>query len=323
MRLELWSKSLIICVMGMSIAAMGQSPSERPMMVNIMIDAELSPFAQNASSQERENAELGSLQKMLDEVDFRGLNTTVFLTGDFISKRTQNVSYDSYVTLIGSKPNHELAMHSMKTGEKLGLLSYEEQLSLIKETMNLLEGAYFRDGEPQKVKGFRPQYFSQNELTLEILDKMGIEYNSGYQAGVLYSPGHENDTWPYLVENHTFYAVPISTHEIEGKLTYICDLCSMQSVGLNGSQWSKLLIDEFDECAERGDPVVVLFHNFVSGEDGEYMEAFVRFLDYVVSKNAISLRTADLVEVTKRDRSIPGYSSNTGKIGSSVPLLVT
>lgn len=146
---------------------------------------------------------------------------------------------------------------------------------------------------------------------------MEIEYNSGYQAGLLYAPGHENDTWPYIVENHTFYAVPISTHRIEGKLTYICDLCSMQAVGLNGSQWSDLLIDEFEECAERGDPVVVLFHNFVSGEDEKYMDAFVRFLDYVVAENAISLTTANLVEMAKRDRSISGNSSATGGIDSS------
>jgi peptidoglycan/xylan/chitin deacetylase (PgdA/CDA1 family) len=315
MRLRLWSISFMICIVAISFAAMGQSPG-RPMVVNIMIDAELSPFAQNASSQEKENAEIGSLLKMLDEIDSRGLNTTVYFTGDFISKRTENTSYEDLAILISSKPNHELAMHSMKTGEKLGLLSYEEQLSLLTETMGLLEGTYIRDGQPQKVKGFRPQYFSQNESTYKILDEMGIEYNSGYQAGLLYAPGHENDTWPYMVENYTFYAVPISTHRIEGKLTYICDLCSMQSVGLDGQQWSDLLIDEFDEGAKRGDPVVVLFHNFVSGKDEEYMDAFVRFLDYIVAENVVSLTTADLVEMAKRDRSISGNSSSTGGIES-------
>ncbi len=320
MRLKLLSILFMICIAAVSFAAMEESP-ERPVVVNIMIDAELSPFAENASSEERENAELGSLLKMLDEIDSRGLNTTVYFTGDFISKRTENASYEDYAILVASEPNHELAMHSMKTGEMLGLLSYEEQLSLLTETKSLVEGVYIRDWQPQKVKGFRPQYFSQNESTYEILDEMGIEYNSGYQAGLLYAPGHENDTWPYLVENHTFYAVPISTHSVSGSTTYICDLCSMQSVGLNGSQWSELLIDEFDEGRERGDPVVVLFHNFVSGKDEEYMAGFVRFLDHVVAENAVSLTTADLVEMAKSDSSIWGNSSAAAGVGSSgLPL---
>lgn len=315
MRLKLWSILFMICIAAVSFAAMEQSP-ERPVVVNIMIDAELSPFAQNVSSGEKVDAELGSLLRMLDEIDSRGLNTTVYFTGDFISKRTEKGYYKDYAILVGSEPNHELAMHSMKTGEKLGLLSYEEQLSLLTESKSLVEGAYIRDGEPLNVKGFRPQYFSQNESTYKILDDMGIEYNSGYQAGLLYAPGHENDTWPYLVENHSFYAVPISTHSISGTPTYICDLCSMQSVGFNGSQWSELLIDEFDECAKSGDPVVVLFHNFVSGEDEEYMAGFVRFLDHVVAENAVSLTTADLVEMAKSDTSISGNSSAANGVGS-------
>jgi hypothetical protein len=91
MRFKLWSISFMICIAATSLVAMGQSP-ESPVVVNIMIDAELSPFAQNASYQEIENAELSSLLKMLNEIDSRGLNTTVYFTGDFISKRTENAS---------------------------------------------------------------------------------------------------------------------------------------------------------------------------------------------------------------------------------------
>jgi len=280
---------------------MGTS-SERFVAVNIMIDAELSPFAQNASSEEKWSIELDSLSRMLDEINSRGLNATIYLTGEFIVEQTENASYGDFSALVASEPNHELAIHGMTTSEKLGTLPYEMQLSLLSETRMLLEEICVRDGEPFEVKGFRPQYFSQNESTYNILDEMGIEYDSGYKDGLLYVPGHENDSWPYMVENHTFYAVPISTHSIDGTMIYLCDFSSKHAIGLNGTQWSDLLIDEFDECAERGDPMVVIFHNFIAGEDEEYMDAFVRFLDYVVSENAVTLTTAGLVELSEHGR---------------------
>jgi len=48
-------------------------------------------------------------------------------------------------------------------------------------------------------------------------------------------------------------------------------------------------------------PVVVLFHNFVSGEDSEYMTAFKKFIDFAASKNATFVTTMDLVEMAKRN----------------------
>ena len=48
--------------------------------------------------------------------------------------------------------------------------------------------------------------------------------------------------------------------------------------------------------------MVVLFHNFVSGEDSEYMKAFRKFVDFAVSKNATFVTTMDLVEMAKRNQ---------------------
>ncbi len=307
MRSKQLSILCIISIAFLSLAATGQA-SNRPVVVNIMIDAELSPTAQNLTPQEEEFLELGSLVEMLEDIDSKDINTTVYFTGDFASKQIGNVSYKDYLIRAASKPNHEIALHSMTTADKLGLMSYEQQLSLLNRAKALIEAGYIRDNNSLTITGFRPQYFNQSEDTYRVLDEMEMVYDSGYKAGLFYAPSHKNDTWPYLVENHTFYAVPVSTYSVAGKLVYTCDLCSKQSIGFNGTQWSDILVSKFRECADMGDPMVVLFHNFVSGEDSEYMTAFRKFVDFAASENATFVTTMDLVEMAKRNRPMSGIS---------------
>jgi peptidoglycan/xylan/chitin deacetylase (PgdA/CDA1 family) len=311
------SKLCIIGVVLLSLAAIGQS-TDRTVVVNIMIDAEISPSSQNLTLEEEASLELSSLVEMLKDIDSKGINTTVYFTGDFASRQIGNISYRDYLLGVASKPNHEIAMHSMSTADKLGLMSYEQQLSLLSRSKAIIEAAYIRDNKSLTVLGFRPQYFNQSIDTYNVLDEMGMAYDSGYKAGLLYLPGHENDTWPYLVENHTFYAVPVSTYSVAGKLLYACDLCSKQVVGLNGTQWSDLLVKKFQECADRGDPLVVLFHNFVSGEDSEYMTAFRSFVDFAASENATFVTTMDLVEIAKRNRPMNGISPVATGLNSTI-----
>ena len=277
--------------------------SNRPVVVNIMIDAELSLSARNLTPQEEAFVELSSLVEMLEDIDSKSINTAIYFTGDFASKQIGNVSYKDYVIRVASKPNHEIALHSMTTADQLGHKSYELQLSLLTRAKALIEAAYIRDNKSLTIKGFRPPYFNQNEDTYKVLDEIGMLYDSGYQAGFLYGPSHKNDTWPYLVENHTFYAVPVSTYSVSGKLVHTCDLCSKQVVGLNGTQWYDLLVRKFQECADPEDPMVVLFHNFVCGEDSEYMAAFRKFVDFAASENASFVTTMDLVKIVKRKSS--------------------
>jgi hypothetical protein len=138
---------------------------------------------------------------------------------------------------------------------------------------------------------------------------MGMIFDSGFKAGLLYAPGHMNDSWPYLLENHTFYAVPVSTFSVAGEMHYACDLCSKQVFGWNGTQWSDFLIEKFFECSDRGDLLVVIFHNLVAGEDSEYLTAFKKFVDFAASENASFVTTMDLVEIAKRNPSMSGISS--------------
>ncbi|MGD0954458.1 MAG: polysaccharide deacetylase family protein [Methanotrichaceae archaeon] len=289
------------------MSAIGQA-SNRPVVVNIMIDAELSPSAQNLTPQEEAFVELSSLVEMLENIDSKGIKTTVYFTGDFASKQIGNVSYKDYVIRVASKPNHEIALHGMTSADMLGHMSYKQQHSLLTRAKALIEAAYLEDNKSVTIKGFRPQYFNQSEDTYKVLDEIGMVYDSGYQAGFLYGPSHENDTWPYLVENHTFYAVPVSTYSVAGELVHTCDLCSKQVVGLNGTQWSDLLVRKFQECADHGDPMVVLFHNFVSAEDSEYLTAFRKFVDFAASENSTFVTTMDLVEMAKRNRPMTGIS---------------
>jgi peptidoglycan/xylan/chitin deacetylase (PgdA/CDA1 family) len=306
----------IFCIVFLSLSAIGQA-TNRPVVVNIMIDAELRPSAKNLTPQVEVFVELNSLVEMLENIDSKGINTTVYFTGDFASKQIGNVSYKDYIIRVASEPNREIALHGMTTADKLGLMSYEQQLSLLTRAKALIEAGYVRDDKSLIIKGFRPQYFNQSEDTYKVLDKIGTAYDSGYKAGLLYAPGHKNDTWPYLVENHTFYAVPVSTYSVAGELVYTCDLCSKQSVGFNGTQWYDLLVSKFQECADRGDPMVVLFHNFVSGEDGEYMTAFRKFVDFAASENATFVTTMDLVEMAKRNRPMSGISPAANGLNSS------
>lgn len=297
----------LITIVSLSLAVTCQA-SSRPVVVSIMIDAEISPFMQNLTPEVEESLELGSLVEMLDYVDSKDINTTVYFTGDFASKQIGNMSYRDYINHVASKPTHEIALHGMTTADKLGSMSYKEQLSLLTQAKALVETAYNQDNEISAIKGFRPQYFNQSEDTYKVLDEMGMIYNSGYKAGLLYTPGHMNDTWPYLVENHTFYAVPVSTYNVAGMQLYMCDLSFKQVVGMNGTEWSNILIKKFSECADNGDPFVVIFHNFVSGDDTEYLTAFKKFVDFAVSENASFMTTKDLVEIAKRNRPVSGIS---------------
>lgn len=292
---------VLICVVMAFLLPSGVLSTDDSVLVNIMIDAELYPPAVNMTPDEKIGMEIESFGRLLDVIDSKNLNATVYITGDYISERTENISYEYYVAQVGTKPNCELAMHGMTTAELLGSMPYRNQYSILTESKGLIEESCILNEKTTDVKGFRPQYFSQNETTYEILDDMGIIYNSGYKAGILYLPGHEEDTWPYMVENHTFYAVPISTHELSGEQVYLCDLSTLSGLKLNGSQWYDLLASEFVECEENGDPMVVIFHNFVSGWDDDYLEAFGNFIDYAASKDATFVTTLELVDMVKTD----------------------
>jgi hypothetical protein len=287
----------IVILAFLTISSTAQVPAD-PVVVNIMVDAELSPRHQNMTADEREQVELTALREMLKEIDLRGINTTLYVTGDFITGGTE---YRDYLKSESSRPNYELADHSMSTSDKVGGMPYDKQYSLLTRSKALVESAYFKDGIQAEVRGFRPQYFNQSEATYQVLDSTGIVYDSGFKAGMLFASGHKNDTWPYPVEGHSFYAVPVSSHKLDGKLVYLCDYSAKSVNKLSGDQWFGLLNATLNDCAARGDPVVVIFHNFVCGGDEGYMRAYREFLNQSISKKAVFVTTMDLVKIAKTE----------------------
>jgi len=283
----------------LTISSTAQQP-DGPLVVNIMVDAEFAPHYQNMTLADRERIELASLKEMLNELDSRGLNATIYPTGEFVTGGTGSAEYRDYLAGECTKPNYEMASHSMASADMLGGMPYDKQYSLLARSKKLIESAYFKEGIPMEAKGFRPQYFNQSEFTYRALDAMGTVYDSGFKAGILFIPGHQNDTWPYPVDGHSFYAVPVSSHMLDGDMVYMCDLSAKYVETLNGTQWLNLLTATLDDCASKGDPMVVIFHNFVCGNNDGYMMAYKEFINRSISKNAAFVTTLELVEMAKK-----------------------
>jgi hypothetical protein len=67
---------------------------------------------------------------------------------------------------------------------------------------------------------------------------------------------------------------------------------------LNGTDWYNLLVSKFDESAGKGEPMVVIFTNIVSGSD-EYLDAYKKFVEYAAGKGASFVTSKELVESSK------------------------
>ena len=83
-----------------------------------------------------------------------------------------------------------------------------------------------------------------------------------------YTPGHENDVWPYKVENHNFYAVPVSTYILSGERVALDDR-EIKAKGLSSDEWYGMLVGKFDEISGKDEPMVVSMTSSVSGS-GDY-----------------------------------------------------
>jgi hypothetical protein len=58
-------------------------------------------------------------------------------------------------------------------------------------------------------------------------------------------------------------------------------------------------VGKFDESAANGAPLVVIFDNEISGRDPAYLNAYLKFIDYAVSKKATFVTTSELVDISK------------------------
>ncbi|HWQ18249.1 MAG TPA: hypothetical protein VN455_00605 [Methanotrichaceae archaeon] len=282
----LWASALCL-ILSFSVA--GSESQSAPTIVNIMIDYDTPAHPtsdQLSASREKFDA-------IIQELYNRNLNATTYLTTEVTSTSERLV-----LTMTGSNPKFEYALGGNNSGEMLSTMSYSEQKALLAMMKEWVDLAHYCGINTRDARGFKPQLFDQNEDTFRVLDEMNMDYDAGFKAGVLYLPGHEVDVWPYPVEGHNFYAVPVSTYDLNGEKVYLSDKYIKTEKHQSATEWSDLLISKFDQAAASGEPVVAIFSISVSGS-GEYLGAFKRFLNYAVSKNAKFVTTMELVDLTK------------------------
>ena len=296
--------------------------SDKPTTINLLINASLPESA----TEEQANAEELNIENIYNEIEPLSLPATIFSTQDLAKTRVRLI-----LTRLGFQSNIELAMSANHSDEKLSIIPYNTQILMLDATKKSVENCKICGKNEIIVKGFMPQSFDQNQDTYKALDGLGIQYNAGFQAGILHAPGHENDVWPYQMEGHNFYAVPISTYSLSGQKMVLQD-SYFKDNGLGAIQWYDALVSKFEEIQGKDEPMIVSLTTSVSGT-GDYLNALNKFIDYGVSKKASFVTTTQLVDMAKADvRDVSALSANVtasegcptcDKSGSNVNLTIS
>lgn len=277
----------------------GSLSQEKPVIVNLMIDSDVA----SAPTQEQKLVASNSLINLTNGIDPKGINATLYVSEEMASANRLDI------TMQGGLSSHELAVLGNLTDERMRTMSASDQEDALTKAKDRVYYCHVCGGSHVDISGFRPEYFNQNEDTYKILEKLGIVYDAGFKAGLLYAPGHESDTWPYLIENYSLYAVPVSTSDISGDRVYLYDAYIKNQKKLTGPQWYSLLESKFNDASKKGDPMVVIFSNLVSGS-GDYLDAYNKFIDYAISKKATFVTTMQLVNMTIDKQSSKPLSRN-------------
>jgi len=264
------------------------SQEETAPIINLMINVDVPP---SPTRDQARTAEV-SLHAMYSEIQRRNGTGTILLTQDVTSSRIRLI-LAQYTFL----SNFEFAISGQQSTDQLSTMSLSEQEELLARSIESAKAARVCGLTSVEVLGFMPPGFDQNEDTYRALDKLGIQYNAGFQAGLIFAPGHEEDVWPYEVEGYNFSAVPISTVEVSGARLPLYDR-EMNESGMSPSDWQDILAAKLDDSAANGEPMVVLLSTSTSAV-GDYFDALVGFLDYAISKDAIFVNARDLVTITK------------------------
>jgi len=285
--------SLIILILLLGLANVSSSENQSK-TVNLMIDMDILA----SPTQEEVFAAESNLLEMRNEMEKRDLKATFSSTYDVITTRIR-----LRLTEIGRSPNFELALSGNNSNEKISAKSYAEQKSILERSKKAVENCRVCGKNEIVASGFMPQSFDQNNDTYQILDEMGIQYDAGFQAGVIYAPGHQNDAWPYQVKGHNFYAVPVSTYRLSDKKVPLQDRYFKEN-GLTSSQWYDVLVGKFSEAQNNDEPVVIALTTSISGS-GDYLDALKQFLDFAISKDASFVTTMDLVNMSRSEEYRP------------------
>jgi hypothetical protein len=293
---------LALCIFATMHTGMSQNSSQPT--VNLMIDVSGSPLP--AEDQAKAESDLRNVYNAMNK---DSISSTMFLPQD-----VSGTQLSLYVTQIGLYGNNEFGMSGNHSDEKLSTMPYSQQLAILKSSKNYADSCHACGQNEKPILGFKPQSFDQNQDTYKALDEIGLEYDAGFQAGLLYAPGHENDVWPYLVEGHKFYAVPVSTYTLNGKKVVLQD-SYFKDNGLSASQWHDALVGKLDEIQGKDEPLVFGITTSISGS-GDYLDALKNFISYATSKNASFVTTKQLVDMAKAGvhdvSALPSTNESTG-----------
>lgn len=212
---------------------------------------------------------------ILNILDPRDINFTVLTTGDIAADN----EYTLFITRIGSRANHEMAMNGPGGGD----LSMGD----IRKAKREVENCYICGTEKKSVVGYRPSE-RINESDFAIFESLGISYI--IDDGMFFSA---NATSPYQLDNTTLYVVPVTWIAVDSESVILSDRRAVE-MNMSGDEWYSLLSKGMDDAVSRGEPLVVLITSYISGS-GDYMEALERFIDAASERGMSFVSVRDLV----------------------------
>lgn len=214
-----------------------------------------------------------NILNILDPMD---INFTILTTGDLAADN----EYTLFVTRIGARANHEMAMN----GPGGGNLSMGD----IRKSKREVENCYICGTEKKSVVGYRPSE-RINESDFVIFESLGIRYI--IDDGMFFSA---NASRPYQLDNTTIYVVPVTVVVSDSEPIMLSD---RRAAGMNmsGDEWYTLLSKGMDDAMNRGEPLVVLITSYISGS-GDYMDALEKFIGDASERGMSFVTVNDLVE---------------------------
>lgn len=233
-------------------------PTSKLTMVNIQVDLE-------------KEGDQFSVYNILSEIESRGWNVTVYVTGEFATH------HPGVVKDIHDR-GHQIAVHGWQSGEDLTLLTYEQQLDLLTQAFTAVRSAVGRMN-PEYISDFRPQEFKQDDNTFRVLQTLGVRSNSGFISGQGVSrPSHTR---------YGFVAIPIANlygcgcPGGEDKGICLCDHYIFDVLGASPNEYLKYLKAKYDQNNVSKAPMSIIVHSYIMMADANRLQALSKFLDHI------------------------------------------
>jgi hypothetical protein len=286
-----------VCLLSMTLMATSQIDNA-PLVINLMVTPDI-PASFNETIVDIQESNLRNIYYLVAQ---ENETLTLYLTED-ASRQMR-----AFLGQMGLLSGFEYALSGNNSEEKLSEKSYSDQKSILEKSKKRAEACKICGENEIIIMGFMPPSFNQNEDTYKALEDLNVEYDAGFQAGIIFAHGHEQDVWPYKIEGYDLYAVPISNSEISGSKIPLDDKNASEN-GLTSSQWYDLLVAKLDDAASKSEPVVISLSTSVSGA-GEYLDALRNFINYAQSKDATFVSSYELVTFSRTgDFKVPENAS--------------